>query len=749
MNPLMKKVNWFFKRAGSCLTGWLPAGLWLCSLMMTPACSLQAMVKNQTGVFTFADFEDGSLQGFSGGSVVANPQTGPENPGQYALFYGGAAWWGPGKWLENGHHHPDIQSLHIDVFLPAGATQNQAVLFILHLRNCPQTEIDHWQSAPISVSADAQWVSLEFDLSGLQHYCHRNLVLASSSQQGFYSDNYRFIRLVDDYPEDLLFAENFEGVIFPPQGWSLAATQHDNPQWSRSLEQNHSLHGHFSGFHEAAGFSNAENWLISPPISLPDTGTWELSFWSLVEQGMWYNPGSGSNVNSVWISTTGSNPHAGDFEKIWEAAQVQNYWEAIDISLQGYNAAEIYLAFVYKGSAPAHQWFIDDVSVRAGEPWFLLSSQPVEACASSYISLEVSLDNPVPSTAFQFDMALPEGFQYIEGSASLHRMQDHLLQSRSFGDSLLRIIAYSPQNLAFTDNQELLLSLQLHAAPEAGQYMIHLPAALVTDTTGRNRLHTGLAIPVWLSPSTTLIHTHPQSQQVFMGEDVHFFVEAEGQALEYQWYFNHQAIQGGQSADLWLQSVSLNQAGAYHCVVIGQCGVLISQSASLTVVDDTPMYPVRFTVSDQDAQPVPMAEINISQQAPLFTDEQGQAETQLPQGMYPYTVIAPGHLPHSGLFFVTNQEVLVSVSLLPTAISEHLFKQLRVYPLPFTSGLHLENIAWAEDLQIIDLTGRILHAQSLDHSQSVRLELGHLLPGMYVLQLSNKKGDVIRKNIIK
>lgn len=79
------------------------------------------------------------------------------------------------------------------------------------------------------------------------------------------------------------------------------------------------------------------------------------------------------------------------------------------------------------------------------------------------------------------------------------------------------------------------------------------------------------------------ITTQPSNQMVNEGVDVDLNVVASGTGpLNYQWYYNGQAISGANNAQLSLQDVTINNDGSYH-VVISNGG---SSATSNTVTVD-------------------------------------------------------------------------------------------------------------------------------------------------------------------
>lgn len=700
--------------------------------------------------YYFGTFEDGTPEGFVNATVTDNPGPDDINPSSKVILYTAGPWWGPSKWKNAGHFTTYHSKLRVDVYLPEGALQqydwsdSDLCMFILHARNCASGDIDHWQSETHLVYMEESWITLEFELSTLEHFCYRNLILASSSDVGFYSDNYRWVIDLPNDEDGLIFRENFEGFTFPPLGWTTYDT--GTPSWQRSSAQNHNPLGHYSAVHPQVGFDPVQSWLISPGIQIPEEVDYEISFFSLNTSSDWYVPGIG-NSNSVWVSLTGNDPQEDDFQKIWQPSSVGIGWEQSIISLHQYSGQEIYIAFVFEGNLISHSWYLDNITLYEGEPRALVYMQAVEDCAANYIAINLEMDNPMPTSAFQFDFVLPQDFTYVEGSAFLHRHDNHQVYTNVIADSLLRIIAFSPDNSPFPGDSGLVLSFDVHAANEEGMHFLSFARSIVSDLHGKNVLFRAYNAPLSLTPSTTFITGHPNSQTVLPGDEVSFQVAATGENLSYQWYFNNMPVEGATMPVLHITNITQDHEGEYYCLVTGDCGILKSQIATLTVIVTS--YEVSFYVREQEQQPVENAEIIIAQNDTLFTNYEGFALTTLTAGSYPFSVYREGFNFFNGLFFVTNSNVIVNVDLIPLAAGYEYFRQTMVFPNPFRESIFLQNPQWSERYVITDLTGIILTGGQITNIALQEIDTSLLKPGIYFLILYGKEGEKATFKIVK
>ncbi len=101
---------------------------------------------------------------------------------------------------------------------------------------------------------------------------------------------------------------------------------------------------------------------------------------------------------------------------------------------------------------------------------------------------------------------------------------------------------------------------------------------VVTGTCGSVTSNT-----VSLSLGNVVINTHPISQIVCAGNNVTFSVAATGTGITYQWRKGGINIGGATSSSFTITGVVTGDAGSYDVLVIGTCGTVTSNSATLTV----------------------------------------------------------------------------------------------------------------------------------------------------------------------
>ena len=153
--------------------------------------------------------------------------------------------------------------------------------------------------------------------------------------------------LVTTFP----WGEDFEGEEFPPSTWSHYA--YGAGGWA-STSTAHT--GQKAAWHTFSA-SEADSWLVSPQIQLPEDVNYLLKFF---QRNNFMNDYGYSGVK---ISTGSGNPMQDEFVEVYEAsATIGSYSERL-INLADYEGKVIYIAFVYQGTN-AHQWLIDDIVIE-------------------------------------------------------------------------------------------------------------------------------------------------------------------------------------------------------------------------------------------------------------------------------------------------------------------------------------------------------------------------------------------------
>jgi hypothetical protein len=120
--------------------------------------------------------------------------------------------------------------------------------------------------------------------------------------------------------------------------------------------------------------------------------------------------------------------------------------------------------------------------------------------------IKMDIENTNPFAAFQFDLLLPEGFEFIEGSAELsNRKTDHSIIASSIADDTIRFIAFSPMNSNFSGNEGQVLQFQLFAGNNPGIFPINLFDCILADAQGNNILSEVVSDSIFVSDPLGLL----------------------------------------------------------------------------------------------------------------------------------------------------------------------------------------------------------------------------------------------------
>lgn len=84
---------------------------------------------------------------------------------------------------------------------------------------------------------------------------------------------------------------------------------------------------------------------------------------------------------------------------------------------------------------------------------------------------------------------------------------------------------------------------------------------------------------------------------------------------------------------------------------------------------------------------------------------------------------------------------------LATSITRELDDAIKIYPVPVTSTLMLENISTIDYLEVLDITGSRVYEEVTGGETSHRINISHLPEGIYFLRLSDGKNQITRKFI--
>jgi len=159
---------------------------------------------------------------------------------------------------------------------------------------------------------------------------------------------------------DDILNEDFNGMQFPPAGWSSYDIDGVSRQWQRNTNGYHSAPA--CAIHLEGGWTSGmqEGWLVTPALNIAQGIEYVLSFWNYSgypEDGYWHK---------VLINTSSGDPSAPGWVTLWQQTypQTTEDWSLWNIPLTGYHGSNVHIAFQYTGEW-ADAWLVDDVTVTA------------------------------------------------------------------------------------------------------------------------------------------------------------------------------------------------------------------------------------------------------------------------------------------------------------------------------------------------------------------------------------------------
>jgi hypothetical protein len=112
----------------------------------------------------------------------------------------------------------------------------------------------------------------------------------------------------------------------------------------------------------------------------------------------------------------------------------------------------------------------------------IISTGDYELAANATGTINISIANDVSFSAFQFDLVIPEHFTLDETSVVLAgRENGHILSREILEGNILRVIAYSETEEAFTDSSGAVVQFALTAGNKPGNYPLTLQNVIIAS----------------------------------------------------------------------------------------------------------------------------------------------------------------------------------------------------------------------------------------------------------------------------
>lgn len=105
------------------------------------------------------------------------------------------------------------------------------------------------------------------------------------------------------------------------------------------------------------------------------------------------------------------------------------------------------------------------------------------------ITIPLTINNMESFIGFQLDVRIPDGMTYVTNSiAFTARQTDHIINGSIINDNILRIIAYSPTNSSFEEDNGEVLRFSINPKDRSGSYSIEILNPIISGVNNSNIL---------------------------------------------------------------------------------------------------------------------------------------------------------------------------------------------------------------------------------------------------------------------
>jgi hypothetical protein len=105
------------------------------------------------------------------------------------------------------------------------------------------------------------------------------------------------------------------------------------------------------------------------------------------------------------------------------------------------------------------------------------------------VLISISIENSKQFISFQFDMEIPSNATFVENSLQLSsRKANHTVTGNILEGNILRILAYSPDNSSFVNNEGEVLSFRILVGNSTGKFPLSFSNAVIGDSLSTNIL---------------------------------------------------------------------------------------------------------------------------------------------------------------------------------------------------------------------------------------------------------------------
>ncbi|MFY0627305.1 MAG: choice-of-anchor J domain-containing protein [Reichenbachiella sp.] len=513
---------------------------------------------------------------------------------------------------------------------------------------------------------------------------------------------------------NLPFNEGFEGENFPPECWAISRGLNGlgtGSDWIKTTEDSNS--GNSSAFvqYESTGSENSEDWLITPELDLTKTLQNTLTFSSRQNY-----PGEYNSQYHIRVSST-SQSELNSFSTIhtYLETDFSTSFTPFTLDLSAYDGQRIFLAFVLEQN-DGDDWILDDVNISGIAP-AITTDGSFTACEDDITTLTATA-----GTDFSY--------QWKIGGVNIERATN--------------------------------ISID---AEESGEYSVEINLNDVTiESDPVNVLYLEL-------PEITM---QPFESNFCETESASFIVNAMGNDLSYEWYYDQNQISdnelfsGSLTPELIISNLDLTTEGEVFCSVFDLSGCFIStDTVSLNV----------FPLPTITNQPVGM-EIETGENATFSVTAEGSnleyqwyyngsilEESMEAIGVSTSTLnIVSSIIENSGEYsceitsicesILTSEIANLNVTGPTLIFEERINENLNIYPNPSFGDINIsvEDILVGHPIQyhIYNLSGQLMTQNQIQlkpNDQSIQIDLSILNSGTYLMSL-DFDGHKIHKQII-
>ncbi|MFN4235096.1 MAG: immunoglobulin domain-containing protein [Bacteroidia bacterium] len=344
----------------------------------------------------------------------------------------------------------------------------------------------------------------------------------------------------------------------------------------------------FGNPNKAAQFNGTSRLEFASPSQLPvGNSPYTISVWINIPIGQWANTNGicgwgleGTNLsNRLRLSTSGYVNYwwGNDFNV--NASAIFNTWRHIavtwDGTIQRFYQDGVEIATRTPSSNPnvsLTNLFVGatGISFFGGEPFngsmddFRIYNRAITAAEVN----ELYVFQPLSSVSLPSSLQLCEGQNFspsatVVGNGSLS--YQWLLNGNPISNG---------GNISGSTTSSLVINSALTS--NSGNYQLQV-------TQGNCVQQTSNPLILTVDPSTINITSQPQSLTVCEGTTASFSATVSGTVISYQWKKDGVNISGATSSTLTINSAQLSDQGSYELEIISNCGLITTQSATLTV----------------------------------------------------------------------------------------------------------------------------------------------------------------------